>query len=309
MQAALAGAFQRLYHHQAWRTWKDTWYRGTRLHAYPTDLWVYQELVEELRPSLVVQTGTFRGGTALLLADRLQVLGRGRVVTVDAEIEPRRPQHPRLTYLTGRPADPATVREVTALLDGTGPVLALLGAGSTAEEVRAEIEAYAPLLPAGSALVVEHTHLPGPAAALRDFLAGTTDFEIDPAANGTTSPRTPPASCAASRAASRSPPATGPGRSGRTPPARRCARWRGWRSTATGRRWCWSSRPSRQASSSPGSAPRCSLPRHLAGGARTSTARRGRHAGARQRARREPGRAGGTGRGGRARRGRRPGCG
>ena len=180
MQAALAGAFQRLYHHHARRTWRDTRYRGTRVDAYPTDLWVYQELVEELRPSLVVQTGTFRGGTALLLADRLQILGRGQVVTIDAEVEPRRPQHPRLTYLTGRPDDPAVVREVQERITGTDPVLAVLGAARTAEEVRAELDAYAPLLPTGSVLVVEHTDHPGPAAAVRDFLAETTDYEVDP---------------------------------------------------------------------------------------------------------------------------------
>ena len=180
MQAAIAGAFQRIYHHQARRTWRDTRYRGTRVDAYPTDLWVYQELVEELRPSLVVQTGTFRGGTALMLADRLQVLGRGQVVTIDAEVEPRRPQHPRLTYLTGRPDDPAVVREVRDRLVGSDPVLAVLGSARTAEGVRAELEAYAPLLPTGSVLVVEHTDLPGPAAAVRDFLAGSTDYEVDP---------------------------------------------------------------------------------------------------------------------------------
>ncbi len=180
MQAALVGAFQRLYHHQARRTWKDTWYRGTRLHAYPTDLWVYGELVEEVRPALVLQTGAFRGGTALLLADRLQTLGSGHVVAVAAEAASRRPEHPRLTWATGRPADPDVVREVRGRVDLASPVLALLGAGHTEEEVAAELSAYAPLLPVGSVLVVGHTHEAGPAAAVRAFLAAHDDYEADP---------------------------------------------------------------------------------------------------------------------------------
>ena len=180
MQAAVAAAFQRIYHHQARRTWKDTWYRGTRLHAYPTDLWVYQELLEELKPRLVVQTGTFRGGTALFLADRLQVIGRGQVVTVDAEVEPNRPQHPRVTYLTGPPTADDIVADVRSRIDGTGPVLAILGAGQTKDEVLAELERYAPMVPTGSVVVVEHTHLDGPAEAVREFLASTDDFAADP---------------------------------------------------------------------------------------------------------------------------------
>ncbi len=179
MQAAVVRAFQRIYHHAARRTWHDVWYRGTRLHIYPTDLWVYQELVEELKPSLVVQTDTYRGGTALFLADRLQIIGRGHVVTIDEEAAGNRPQHPRLSYLTGPPTAPDIVEEVRSRLDASSPALFLLGAGSTQEEVLAELQCYAPLAPAGSVVVVEHTHLDGPAAALREFLDSTSDFEVD----------------------------------------------------------------------------------------------------------------------------------
>lgn len=179
MQAAIVRAFRRIYDQAGRRTWHDTWYRGTRLAAYPTDLWLQQELVDELKPALVVETGTYRGGTALFLADRLQLTGRGHVVSIDADMESNRPQHPRLTYLTGPPTAPDIVAEVRSRLDPAAPALVLLGAGRTAEEVRAELDAYAPLLPVGSALVVGHTHLEGPAAALADFLAATSDYEVD----------------------------------------------------------------------------------------------------------------------------------
>ncbi|MDQ4055700.1 MAG: hypothetical protein M3237_23820 [Actinomycetota bacterium] len=179
MQAAITRAFQRVYHHAARRTWQNVWYRGTRLHAYPTDLWVYQELLEEVKPSLVVQTGTYRGGTALFLADRLQIIGRGQVVTIDAEAESNRPQHPRLTYLTGPPTTGDIVEQVRGRLDASGPALFVLGTGGTRDEVLAELETYASLAPAGSVVIVEHTHLDGPAEAVREFLRSTSDFEVD----------------------------------------------------------------------------------------------------------------------------------
>ena len=64
-------------------------------------MWVYQELIDELRPGLVVETGTYRGGSALFLADRLETSGRGEVVTIDIGVRPDLPEHPRLAYLTG----------------------------------------------------------------------------------------------------------------------------------------------------------------------------------------------------------------
>ena len=180
MQSAIATAFRRIYHQAAARTWRDTWYRGTRIRAYPTDLWTYQELVEDLKPGLVVETGTYRGGTALFLADRLQLLGRGRVVTIDAEVEPNRPQHPRLTYLTGPSTAPDIVDDVRDRMDPSAPALFLLGAGQTKDEVLAELAAFAPMAPPGSVIVVGHTHLDGPAEAVREFLASSADFEADP---------------------------------------------------------------------------------------------------------------------------------
>jgi cephalosporin hydroxylase len=179
MQAALARAFQRMYHHAGRRTWKNVWYRGTRLHAYPTDLWVYQELIEELKPSLVVETGTYRGGTALFLADRLQIIGRGHVISIDAHVEPTRPQHPRLTYLTGPPSAPDILEEVRGRIRPSERVLFLLGAGRSKDEVLADLRSYAPLAPPGSVVVVQYTHLGGPAAAVQEFLESTSDYEVD----------------------------------------------------------------------------------------------------------------------------------
>ena len=49
------------------------------------DLWTIQEAVSEVRPDLLVETGTHRGGSALFYAHLLDALDRGRLVTVDVE--------------------------------------------------------------------------------------------------------------------------------------------------------------------------------------------------------------------------------
>ena len=83
----------------------------------PLDLWVYQEIVAETRPDLVVETGTFEGGSALFFASLFDLLGEGNVVTVD--IEPReRPPHDRITYLTGSSTAPEIVDRIKAHVAG-----------------------------------------------------------------------------------------------------------------------------------------------------------------------------------------------
>src|SRR4051812_28260289 len=80
----------------------------------PFDLWTYQEILVETRPDLVIETGTCYGGSALFLATMFDLLGRGRVITVDIADVPGRPQHPRITYVRGSSAAPEIVRQVRA---------------------------------------------------------------------------------------------------------------------------------------------------------------------------------------------------
>jgi cephalosporin hydroxylase len=65
------------------------------------DLWTIQETISELRPALLVETGTHRGGSALFYAHLMELLGTGRVITIDIEDYPERVDHPRVTFLHG----------------------------------------------------------------------------------------------------------------------------------------------------------------------------------------------------------------
>jgi cephalosporin hydroxylase len=181
--------FHRLYYHVSKRTWKDTWYRGVRTYKCPTDMWIYMELIDQLEPGLVIETGTYRGGSALYIADRLETIGAGNVVTVDVNEPPNPPAHPRLTYLTGSSTDPAIVEKIAAMAPEGQPVLVILDSDHSQAHVAAELEAYAPLVPVGSYLIVEDTNVnghpaapdfgPGPMEAVWDFLATDPGFEVD----------------------------------------------------------------------------------------------------------------------------------
>ena len=184
-RAAVSRAHDVLYQSDAWI--RATWL-GSQALKNPLDLWVYQEIVYETRPELIVETGTYRGGSALYLASLCDLLGHGEVVSID--VEPARddyPAHPRVTYLAGRSStDPAVVAEVRARAAG-GPVLVILDSDHSQSHVEAELAVYASLVPVGCYVIVEDSNIgrirkdlmPGPFEAIESFLETTDEFEID----------------------------------------------------------------------------------------------------------------------------------
>src|ERR1700682_4510707 len=77
-----------------------SWF-GHHLMKCPLDLWIYQELLVRTRPDFVVETGTWRGGSALYFAMLFDQLGSGRVITIDIQAQPDCPRHPRIRYVAG----------------------------------------------------------------------------------------------------------------------------------------------------------------------------------------------------------------
>lgn len=186
-------AFHRLYFDaRAYNmTWRNTWFLGHAVLKCPLDLWLYQEILHAVRPAAIVETGTAFGGSALYFASLCDLLGAGRVVTVDVDPRPGRPRHPRITYVEGSSAAPDVVAQVGAAIGGDAPVLVVLDSDHRRDHVLAELEAYAPLVTAGSYIVVEDTNLnghpvepdhgPGPMEAVEAFLDGHPEFAHDAA--------------------------------------------------------------------------------------------------------------------------------
>lgn len=184
-RAAVARAHDVLYESDAWTHAR---WLGAQALKNPLDLWVYQEIVFDTRPALVVETGTYRGGSALYLASLCDLVGGGEVISID--VEPLRddyPEHPRITYLGGRSStDPDVVEEVRERSAGR-PILVILDSDHSQGHVEAELAAYAPLVPVGCYVIVEDSNIgrirkdlmPGPMEAIETFLASTGDFEID----------------------------------------------------------------------------------------------------------------------------------
>ncbi len=170
-------AFRKLYYEKGWKreTWAKTWWMGIPLLKNPFDLWVLQETIFDVKPDLIIETGTCFGGSAAFLAHVLDGIGHGELVTIDIEPAAGTSDHPRVTYLRGSSTDPDLVRNLTERAKGIhakgGRVLVNLDSDHSEAHVSAELRCYAPLVSPGGYLIVEDTYPgPGPAEAVAAFL-------------------------------------------------------------------------------------------------------------------------------------------
>jgi cephalosporin hydroxylase len=183
--------FHRMYYGASSRTWKDTAWFGVGVKKCPLDLWIYQEILHEVRPDVIVETGTRFGGSAFFLASICDLLGTGRVVTVDIEHSDDRPSHDRITYLTGSSTAPDTVERVKSQIGEGDDVLVIFDSDHSRDHVLAEMRLYAPVVTKGSYLIVEDSNVngnpvrpsfgPGPMEAIDTFLSDRDDFVVDDA--------------------------------------------------------------------------------------------------------------------------------
>jgi cephalosporin hydroxylase len=170
------------------QVWVRTFWMNVPCVQCPLDLWVYQEIITELRPDLVVETGTLLGGTSLFLAQTLDAVGKGTVISIDVEDLPR-PAHPRIEYIAGSSTDADLVRRVFASRPGRETRLVILDSAHTRDHVLDEMKLFAPFVTLGSYLIVTDSNInghpifpdfgPGPYEAVESFLSECDEFQID----------------------------------------------------------------------------------------------------------------------------------
>jgi cephalosporin hydroxylase len=182
-------------------SYEVTWL-GIPIIQTPEDILMMQEIIWKTRPDVVIESGVAHGGSLILYASMLELLGKGRVIGIDVEIRKynrlaiqSHPMSKRVTLLEGSSVDAATVARVESLIRPGESVLVMLDSNHSAAHVRQELGFYAPMVTAGSYLVVFDgvmqvlTDAPrgspdwdrdNPWRAIQDFLCAHDDFEVDP---------------------------------------------------------------------------------------------------------------------------------
>lgn len=136
-----------------------TW-MGRPIIQLPEDVLRLQEVIHQVKPDVIVETGVAHGGSLVLYASLCRAMGHGRVIGVDVEIRPHNraaieahPLFDLITLIEGSSTAPETVAHVRDAITPGERVLIFLDSNHTRDHVLAELEAYAPLVSIGSYIV------------------------------------------------------------------------------------------------------------------------------------------------------------
>ena len=185
---------------------------------FPQDQVALQELIWQIKPDLIIETGIAHGGSLTFSASMLALLdmtdaieagvsidpklSKRKVVGLDIDIRPHNkaaieahPMASRIQMIQGSSIDPKIISQVHEIAKGYKKILVCLDSNHTHEHVLAELEAYAPLTSKDSYCIVYDTAVedmpaalagnrpwgPGnnPKTALWEYLKTHPEFEID----------------------------------------------------------------------------------------------------------------------------------
>lgn len=171
------------------RIMDKTHYFGVKTLKNPLDFWVYQEIIFDHQPDVIVEIGNNWGGSTLALAHTLDLVGVGRVLAVDIShdrIHETVRQHSRITLIEA-PAMDAFPR-VQELISTGEKVLVIEDSAHTFENTLGVLRLYSELIQPGDYFIVEDTIChhglnvgpsPGPYEAVEAFMEETGEFEVD----------------------------------------------------------------------------------------------------------------------------------
>jgi len=182
-------------------------WQGERVLQLPNDLFMVQELIHKLKPNVVVETGTFKGGCALFYADMLEkVSGMGKVITIDVkpynrgEARIQSKTSTPIEFLQGMSCEEKIVAEVKRGIETTcdnPTVLFCLDSDHSTENVYKELTTYVDMAAyfvvydTSMAYVADDLDKRGkkwikiptaennPLVAVERFLSERDDFEVD----------------------------------------------------------------------------------------------------------------------------------
>jgi cephalosporin hydroxylase len=183
---------------------------GTSIIQYPQDMVAMQEIIYELKPDLIIETGIAHGGSIVFYASLLELNAmaggprNAKVVGIDIDIRghnlislEKHSMFPRMELIEGSSVSEDIINRVYEIAKGFTKILLILDSNHTEEHVSFELDAYAKLVSVGSYCVVFDTvieDLPdslhsdrpwgkgnNPKTAVYKFLANNSNFVIDSA--------------------------------------------------------------------------------------------------------------------------------
>jgi cephalosporin hydroxylase len=179
-----------------------TW-MGRPIIQYPEDIMALQEIIMDIKPDVIIETGIAHGGSIIFSASMLELLGGDRIVIgVDIDIREHNrieienhPMSKRIKMIEGSSIDRDIVNQIKDLSKNYSKIMVCLDSNHTHEHVLEELRLYSPFVSKDSYLVVLDTFVEdmpknffsnrpwdvgnNPKTAVWEFLKENSDFEIN----------------------------------------------------------------------------------------------------------------------------------
>jgi cephalosporin hydroxylase len=162
-----------------------TTYKGVKCIKCPFDYVIYQMIINEVKPDLIIEIGSFEGGSALYLADLLEAYKKGEIHTIDIEdrIDIRVKEHKRIKFFTR-----GWENYDTSITENYQSVLVIEDASHKYKDTLKAIKKFSKVVSINSYLIVEDGIIDelglskeyggGPVKAIKEFLKENKNFEL-----------------------------------------------------------------------------------------------------------------------------------
>lgn len=188
----LVEQFHKLYYSNGDRTWSgNTSWLGYKILKCPFDLWIYQEIIFQNKPNIIIETGTGNGGGTLFLASICDIVNHGNIISIDTENTNHYtdiPKHTRIMYITGSSTSEDTINQFKSLINEKDKIMVILDSDHHKNHVLRELDIYGQFVTKDNYMIVEDTNLSnhpnptdfeGPMEAIEEFLKINQNFTID----------------------------------------------------------------------------------------------------------------------------------
>lgn len=177
---------------------------GRPIIQFPQDMVAMQEIIWDVKPDLLIETGIAHGGSLVFYASIMEIIGKGEVLGIDIGIRPhnrieieKHPMYKRIHMLEGSSVSSEIIKQVTEFAKGKDKIMVVLDSDHTHDHVLKELELYSPFVSMDSYMVVFDTVIEdladlgvdfpdkpwhkgnNPKTAVMEFLKKNDNFNID----------------------------------------------------------------------------------------------------------------------------------
>jgi cephalosporin hydroxylase len=174
---------------------------GRPIIQFPQDMIAMQELIWEIKPDLIIETGIAHGGSLIYYASIMELIGKGEILGIDIDIREHNkkeieshPMYKRISMIQGSSIDQNIIEQVKEKAKGKKTIMVSLDSNHTHDHVLEELKLYSPFVTVDSYCIVYDTIIEdmpakmydrpwdvgnNPKTAVWEFLKTNSDFEID----------------------------------------------------------------------------------------------------------------------------------